>query len=135
MQKYIFISSLVIVFLFFIGIKEVSAQIETNYAGLNVHQVLDQPNVDVRCEGMLGPLKQDLEGILMIIRIVAPLIVLALGTYDYITSIVSKDAELLKKANSKLVKRLTLMALLFFLPSLLNILLGWVDVTYQTCVG
>jgi len=84
------------------------------------------------CDGVLGRFGDDLRGVLRIIRIVAPLMVIGFGTFDYLTAIFSKDAEALKKSNEKLVKRLVLVAILFFLPTILNLLLGVIDV--QTCV-
>jgi len=93
------------------------------------------PEQDIReatCAGVFGDFYDDLVGLLKIIRILAPLMVLLLGTYDYMTAIFSKDAELLKKSNSRLVKRLILMAILFFLPILLNLLLGIVNAS--TCI-
>ena len=87
------------------------------------------------CHGVLGGFRQDLEGALNIIRIVAPLMVLGLSAYDFLAAIFDKDAELLKKANSRLLRRLALVAILFFLPTMINIVLGIIDSSYITCVG
>jgi hypothetical protein len=88
---------------------------------------------DLSCEGILGPFKRDLEGILRIMRIAAPILVVFLGTYDYIHATLSKDAEQLKKSNGKLTKRLFLIALLFFLPTLISLVLGIIDSSYASC--
>ena len=86
------------------------------------------------CEGILGTFKDDLEGALKIIRFLGPIFVIIFGTYDYCNGIFSKDADILKKANSKMIKRLVLIAVLYFIPIILNIILGIVDATYTTCI-
>ncbi|MDR1463765.1 MAG: hypothetical protein LBJ11_00500 [Oscillospiraceae bacterium] len=86
------------------------------------------------CLGLLGSFKNDLDGILKIIRLVAPLMVIIYSTYDFLGAIFSSDAELLKKASSRLQARLILIAILFFLPTILNIILGIIDTSYTTCV-
>ena len=58
----------------------------------------------------------------------------ALTVYEYAMAIFSKDAEGLKKCNSRLTTRLILIAILVFLPTLINLLLGLLDPSYETCV-
>ena len=89
---------------------------------------------DVSCTGILGSFKYDLEGALKIMRFIAPIFVIVLGTYDYMGAIFSKDADLLKKANSRLTKRLILIVVLFFLPIILDIVLGIIDSSYVSCI-
>jgi len=89
---------------------------------------------EASCYGVLGPLRADLEGVMNIIRILAPLMVIGLSAYDYIAVILIKDAERLQKANSRLMRRLALVAILFFLPIIINIILGIIDSSYITCV-
>ena len=89
---------------------------------------------DASCLGVLGDFKNELDGILKIFRFLAPLMVIVYSTYDFLGAIFSKDAELLKKATSRLRSRLILIAVLFFLPTILNIILGIIDESYTTCV-
>jgi len=89
---------------------------------------------DASCLGVLGSFKNDLDGLLKIIRFVAPLMVIIYSTYDFLGAIFNKDAELLGKASSRLRARLILVAILFFLPTILNIILGIIDSSYTTCV-
>ncbi len=87
------------------------------------------------CTGLLGPtLKKDLEGILKIIQILAPLIVVLLTTVEFIGAVASKDDDALKKGLNRLVTRLVLVAVLFFLPLILNYLLQIIDSKYSTCI-
>lgn len=90
--------------------------------------------VPTSCEGMLGTFKVDLENILKIMRILGPILVVVFSLVDYLSAIVQKDDDSVKKANSKLVKRLVLVVLLFFLPIILDIILGIVDTSYTTCI-
>ena len=88
------------------------------------------------CGGLLGSFADDLEDILKAMRIIAPILVLALSTYEYITVVLSKDADSLKKANSKLIKRLVLMLLLFFLPTIINLFIHlMLGSDYSTCIS
>lgn len=86
------------------------------------------------CEGVLGGVKKDLSNILKAMRILAPILVAIYTTYDYVTAILAKDAEKMKKSNSKFVKRLVLMVVLYLLPVIINLLLGIIDESYSTCI-
>ena len=76
----------------------------------------------------------ELRGILNIFRIVAPLLVVAFSIYEFLGAILSKDAERLKEANSRLMKRMLLVVLLFVLPILIDLILGIIDGRYTTCI-
>lgn len=98
--------------------------------------VLLNNEADVRCDSLFSSeLRTDLENILKIMRIVAPLIVVFITTFEFISAAVSNDQEALNKAVNKLAKRLVLVALLFFLPIILNLLLSFIDVKYSTCIS
>ena len=101
------------------------------------YRTVSEDNLDIRnvsCVGILGPFKKDLDGLLKMIRMLAPIFVVCLCTYDFLYAIFSKDAEKLKQAYTRLWKRLVLFAVLFFLPLILNIVLNIIDVSYSTCV-
>lgn len=68
------------------------------------------------------------------IKFLAPVLVIVLSSMDYIKAITSHDAEGLKKANSKFIKRLVIGVLIFLLPYILDFLFeafGVYDI--QTC--
>ncbi|MFA6753470.1 MAG: hypothetical protein WCR93_04315 [Bacilli bacterium] len=91
---------------------------------------------DQVCEGLLGDtLKKDIESILNVMKIIAPLLVVIFTIYELISAVVSKDDDALTKALSRLTTRIILVAVLFFLPVLLNILLGFIDNKYSTCLS
>lgn len=70
-----------------------------------------------------GSFIEDLQSIFNVFKIVAPILALALSTYDFFISITSKDGEGYKKAFGKLKTRLILVVLLYAMPVILNILL------------
>ncbi len=84
---------------------------------------------------ILGDFKDDLQEILKMVRMFAPILVAVISVYEYLSVVFMKDASELKKANSRLIKRLILITLLFLLPTFLNIILDLVDTgNYSTCV-
>ncbi|MDD4706047.1 MAG: hypothetical protein PHS24_02380 [Bacilli bacterium] len=88
------------------------------------------------CEGLLGDtLKKDIESILNVMKIIAPLLVVIFTIYELISAVASKDDDALTKALSRLTTRIILVAVLFFLPILLNLLLGFIDSKYSTCLS
>ncbi|MDD4796117.1 MAG: hypothetical protein PHG03_06195 [Bacilli bacterium] len=91
---------------------------------------------DQVCEGLLGKtLKKDIESILNVMKIIAPLLVVIFTIYELISAVASKDDDALTKALGRLTTRIILVAVLFFLPVLLNILLGFIDNKYSTCLS
>lgn len=91
------------------------------------------------CEGILGK-KSDpkslinyLQKIFNIIKIAAPILVLGLTIFEFVKATVSQDQEALKKASNIFIKRLIMMAILFFLPTLIQILLIIINNNSGTC--
>lgn len=133
-HNYSFLFILLIFISIFIGIKEVNANLiyeEKDYA-INL---LADGSEEV-CESLLGEnLKNDLEQVLKIIRVAGPLIVVFLTSMEFIVAITGKDDDAIKKCTQKLMTRLILIVVLFFLPILLNLLLSFLDNKYTTCIG
>ena len=81
------------------------------------------------CKGILGnPDNEDsvawfLVKILNYLRLLGPLMVLVLSSLDFAKAILTSDDESLKKAQSSLMTRLILAALLFVLPTLIEVIL------------
>lgn len=59
-----------------------------------------------------------------IFYILAPILVIVFGSLDYTKAVVSSNPDLLKKATTDFVKRLTAMVLLFLSPAIVNIIIG-----------
>ncbi len=62
------------------------------------------------------------QGLFTLIKIVTPIIVIALSTFDYIKAITASNADEMKKTNSRTIKRLIVGLFIFFLPFILDIL-------------
>lgn len=87
------------------------------------------------CSGLLGEsTMKDLSNIFKYMKILGPILVIAYSTYDYIVALVNKDPEEYKKVNKKLITRLILVVVLFFLPIILNLLLSFINDSYTTCI-
>ena len=72
-------------------------------------------------EGEFGDLIRDT---LNFIRYLAPILVIVFSTIDFFKATASQDKDELKKAQGKAVKRLIIAVILFFIPLIINLLLG-----------
>lgn len=94
-----------------------------------------QYDQDLECEGLLGdPNNEDsvawfIVKILNYLRLLGPLMVLVLSSLDFAKAILTSDDESLKKAQSNLITRLILAALLFVLPTLIEVILDIFGIT------
>ncbi|MEG0577729.1 MAG: C39 family peptidase [Bacilli bacterium] len=70
-----------------------------------------------------------------ILQIVAPLIVILYASYDILKAVTAKNQDLIKKATSMIPKRLLAMAIVFFIPTLVDMTMNIIDTTfeYTTC--
>ena len=86
---------------------------------------------DINCKDSSAYLIQQ---ILNYIKVIAPTLVIILSSVDFISVIFNSNEEAMKKAQKKLVYRLIAAGLLFFLPLIVQILLGVFgftsDITY-----
>jgi len=77
------------------------------------------------CNGLLTQgAYQILQDILNVIRIAVPILLIVLGSVDMGTAVVSDDKDSMKKAGSKLVKRCIAAVAIFFIPLIVNLLVG-----------
>jgi len=70
--------------------------------------------------GEYNSLYYALQDAFSLIKFVVPVLILVLSSMDYIKAITSHDAEGLKKANTRFVKRLAIGIIIFLLPFLLD---------------
>ena len=95
---------------------------------------VDLDQVDASCGGVLGSLAPDIKQALETIRIIGPIMAGIYTVIEYLKAVANKDAEAVTKANQRLIKRAILIVLLFFLPTLIDLLLMFIDSSYTTCV-
>ena len=97
--------------------------------------IIDSDNGNNADCSILGDFKGDLQSILDMIRIFAPLLAAVISVYEYLAVLFMKNADELKKANKRLIKRLFLIADLWLLPTFLNLVLDLIDSgDYSTCI-
>ncbi|MCI6931894.1 MAG: hypothetical protein MR765_01945 [Tenericutes bacterium] len=127
-NKIIYIFMILTCLICFTNVK--AENIDLNYDN-NIKLLADEnsnndpiPVANKDCENTLGTnFSKDLQSIFNVFKIVAPILTLALSTYDFVVSITSKQAEGLQKSAKKFTTRLVLVVLLYLLPTIINVLL------------
>lgn len=89
-------------------------------------------DVEATCEGVLGKdLIDFINKIFRWICIIAPILVIVLGSVDFAGAILQDDKDAIKKASTKFIKRLIIAIAIFFIPIFLNFLFD----IYKTVTG
>ena len=88
-------------------------------------------NNSFNCQSF-GDIKVDIQNFFNFFKIVVPLLVIGLSSYDFIKAITEKDDKDIKKAFTRLMKRLIYAVLLFFLPVILDFLMNMI--TNNVCI-
>lgn len=88
-------------------------------------------NNSFNCQSF-AEIKVDIQNFFNFFKIVVPLLVIGLSSYDFIKAITEKDDKDIKKAFTRLMKRLIYAIILFFLPVILNLLMNMV--TDNVCI-
>lgn len=81
------------------------------------------------CEGMLGDLTPIVNNLLTFIQYLGPILVAVLTIVDFIKAVASGDAGDMKKAANRLMKRIVVAILLFFIPLICKTVFGIVGIT------
>lgn len=87
------------------------------------------------CAGILGDVNDEdsvawlVQKLLNYIKVLGPTIAIALGSLDFAKAVVTSDDESVKKAQSRFAKRMIAAVLLFFVPTLTGLLLGFFGIT------
>ena len=75
----------------------------------------------VNCDGILTKDAADLvDEVLNYIRIIAPILLILLTAVDFASAVFQQDNDAMKKATSKITKRLIAVVLLFFVPTIIR---------------
>lgn len=134
-MKKFFVILIFVLGLSFLGINNCRANTyEIHNNVILLENEIGEPTVDKNCNA-LGGFKDDLQSIFNAFKIVAPILTLVLSSFEYMTSITSKDGEGLKKANKRLINRIILVAILFFLPIILNVIIDLMFPGSGVCVS
>ncbi len=87
----------------------------------------------IDCKSM-GDFRTDIQNLFNFLKIILPLLVIVLSTYDFIRAITAKDEKDVKKAFQKLLKRFACAVILFILPTILNLLLDLLGIGSSVCI-
>lgn len=83
----------------------------------------DQELVVANC-GMFSDIMPYLKKVFTWIRILVPVALIVFGFVDFTTPVISNDKDALSKATSRFIKRCIIGVIIFFVPTILNLLLG-----------
>lgn len=88
---------------------------------------------NVTCADWLN-VKTDLQNLFNFMKILIPLLIIGLSSYDFIKSVTAKDDKDMKKAFSALIKRLVCAVIFFFLPMLIELLFYLFEINAEICI-
>lgn len=99
----------------------------------------DKDNEYNNCESLIGDkIIATINDILLYVRILIPLLLIGLGVADFVKAMISPDETAMKKAQNKFIKRLLIAAVIFLIPSLVNLLFDlvngvWAHINNSAC--
>ena len=142
-------SKKIMFYIYIFGILLAIIPIKTN--AIELHNVSSTFNIlakntsqNIDCDGsdsLLGNPEDEnsvawlLQQIFNFVKIVGPILVVVLSSIDYAKVIIQSDDESMGKANKKLMWRLILAALLFFIPLLIQVFLQMFGFTSDPTCG
>lgn len=96
---------------------------------LSLVQVLGNvsPINDQACHGLLFLVKIVRRGVFPILQIGIPIILIVLGTLDLAKAVIASDEKQVKAAQSSLIKRCIYAVAVFFIVTLVNVILSMVS--------
>lgn len=85
----------------------------------------EELEIIVDCEGLLGEdLINKINSYLNIIGIAIPIILIGFGIIDFTKAVFAGNEEQIKKAQKDFIKRLEIAILIFFVPTIVNLILS-----------
>ncbi len=77
----------------------------------------------VDCNNLIGIINV-VESLILVLRIVVPIILLVLGAIDLAKAVIAGDDKEAKQATSRLLKRAIAAVAIFFIVSIMNLIMG-----------
>mgnify|MGYP001851889980 CR=1 FL=1 len=106
---------------------------EENWQELGDQVTLEDFTTTIYCEDIFGQEEGELGWLLNLIlgyiRVIGPILVVLLSAIDFIKAVVGTDEKAMKEAQSKLVIRLICAVGLFLVPTLVQVLLSFINQT------
>lgn len=113
-------------------IKEAKSEMKTDAGNLSIGNNYNKGN---NCEGVLGTgFVKLLKDILSFIQYLGPILVVVLSIMDYIKAAAAAEDGAVKKVTLKMGKRIIAAIALFFVPLLINIIIGFFNSDWASCV-
>lgn len=69
---------------------------------------------------------------LFAIKILIPIVIIIFGMLDFFKAIMSSDDNAIKKASASLIKRLIAGVVIFFIPTVVTVILGFIEDTSES---
>lgn len=141
-KSFIFYLYIFAIFLVFVPLRVDAIQLSDVSKNINILANNTTQNFD--CDGsnsLLGNPSDEnsvawlLQQIFNFIKIIGPILVIVLSSIDYAKVIIQSDDESMGKANKKLIWRLILAGLLFFIPLLIQVFLQMFGFTSDPTCG
>ena len=127
-MKKVLIILLLFVCMFSLGCRKVEAkpfEVHRKYDNTTKINYLSDKGDYANCDGLLTSDAVDMiREILGYFRIIAPILLILFVALDFGSAVLSQDNEALKKAQSKFVSRAIATAALFFVPTIVRVILG-----------
>lgn len=73
--------------------------------------------------------------VLFVIKILIPLILIGMGTYDFAKAAISSDDKANKTALNSLVRRIIIGVVIFFIPTVINLVINMIDSSINSDLG
>lgn len=89
--------------------------------------------LDADCSVLGDKLQNILDDAFMAIKICVPILCVVLISIDLLGAVTSGDEKNIKEAQNRAVKRLIIGVVIFFIPTLVNLLLDWIGFASGTC--
>ena len=112
-KKYKYINYILILFLAIFSFKTIAYALDCNSWGI---------------------LRDDIRTVFHYIKIIIPLIIVGISAFEFIKAVGSKDEKDLKKAVENVIKRMIWAVVIFLLPTLIETLLGLLEVDSSICL-
>lgn len=91
---------------------------------MNLFQIMDDA-----CGGLLPVVKFVRKGVFPVIQIGIPILLILMGTIDLGKAVMSNDDKEIKGATGKLIKRAIAAVAVFFVTTLVSVVMGWLGNT------
>ena len=113
-------------------------ELKTDCKNGNTEEPIIEPK-PTTCEGLISDnLRELINKAMTYIRIAVPILLIGLIIVDFATAIFAESDDKMKKAQSKVIKRIIIAIVIFFVPTLINLLFNivndvWIDAHYEIC--